>query len=100
MKKTTQQIARQIARQLTADPKRLIHEYKEAYPGIADDEAQVLAIAFTGLLCSGAELETKQREYAKTLAEMERKYPGGAFPSIDLPAFDFDIPLWEDDAGQ
>ena len=83
---------------MTANPDGLISAFREAYPGITDGEARQLALLFIGLFEPAAAgsadkaLKERHRRYRAALEAAEKKYPGGAFPSIDAPALDFTIP--------
>ena len=87
---------KQMIDTLTADPARMLPAFKEAYPGITDGEALQLALTFTGLFKqpgqSEREHKARQREYSAALDAAGKKYPGGAFPSIEMPALEIDLP--------
>lgn len=99
MEKRTENTVRHIIDEVTANPDRLIPAFREAYPGITDGEARQLALLFTGLFepaatagGNGKALNERHMRYRAALDAAEKKYPGGAFPSIDPPALDFTIP--------
>lgn len=82
-----------------ADPMKVVPMYKEAYPGITDDEAVNLINLFTGLYTqpfkTQKEWDAKQKAYSKAVEATKKKYPDGVFPSLMFPAID--IPLIDAD---
>lgn len=82
-----------------ADPMKVVPMYKEAYPGITDDEAVNLINLFTGLYSKTVntqeEFDAKYKIYSAALKATKKKYPGGVFPSLMFPAID--IPLIDAD---
>lgn len=75
-----------------ANPSKVLPMYREAYPGITDDEALALINLFTGLYTqpfkTQKEWDAKQKAYSKAVEATKKKYPDGVFPSLMFPAVD------------
>ena len=85
---------RKMVKAWEANPAKLLPAYKEALPGITDDEVMQLITLFIGLYSKTVtqkEFEAKQKTYSAALQKAQKKYKGGAFPSFNFPALDMPL---------
>lgn len=91
---STQEVLKDMMNRWNENPALLMPIYKDACPGITDDEALTLAQSFAGLFKASGRTRTRReqeaqfRAYLETLEAARAKYPGGDIQPFSFTGFD------------